>query len=72
MANVVYTSKVRVTTIPLRDLAYEKIRDLTTHLGQFGANLVSIVVEADKSITVTLTGALPVEQVDHLGLVGPI
>ena len=74
MANVTYNSKHAVT-LATRDLAYQLLALLMDHLDHAWSgsiNLVSITVNADHTVTVVLTGALPAEQVDHLGLVGPV
>lgn len=69
MAITIYRSKVRITTLALRTAAFEKLRDLLVHIEALNINFTSIVVEADKSVTVTLEDPLPAAQIDHLGLV---
>lgn len=68
MANI-HTSKVAITTQALRIAAYRSLESLCEHLiPMTGINLISIVVNADHTITVTLSAALPADQIDHLGL----
>jgi hypothetical protein len=72
VAQTVYMGKVAITTQALRVKAYEKLHDLLDHLVNLNTDLVSIVVDQSTHvITVTLTNAIPVVQVDHLGLVVP-
>jgi hypothetical protein len=68
MAATAYTSKNAVTTQAGKRLAYEKIISLINHLEAFGVDLTALSLNADKTISVTLTGPLPPAQLDHLGL----
>lgn len=69
MADTLYRSKQRITSAALRTVAYSKARDLLEHLEGFGINLVSIVVDSNNWVIVTVADPLPLAHVDHLGLV---
>lgn len=69
---VVYRSKVPITTLARRRLAYEYAAWLFLHLHALNINLTSIVRLANGFVEVTLETALPTRQVDHLELQGPI
>lgn len=71
MAQTVYRSKVAVT-MANRSAAYDKVALLMEHLDVLGLNLVSLTRDANNFIVVTLNAPLPAEQVDHLGLEGPV
>lgn len=66
MAQTSYTT-ARVTA-QTRLKAYEKLSNAIQHIPYLGVDLVSVVVNADNSITVTLTGPINAEQREHLGL----
>lgn len=66
MAQTSYTSPV--ITAGTRRVAYERLALLLTHLDALNINLVSIVRNADNTITVTVASAVPPEQLIHLGL----
>ena len=73
MANVTYTTQV--ITAQTRRAAYQRLASLCEHIpylkeeGTGGnINLVSIVRNADNSISITLTGPISAEQREHLGL----
>lgn len=68
MAQVTYASKVAVTQANKR-IAYEYLVTLINHLPAFGVDLLSVQVNADKTISITLTGPLPDDQREHLGVV---
>lgn len=68
MAQFAYTSQVSVT-LATRRAAYERLALMLVHLDGLGINLVSIVRNADNTITITTNQAIPAEQLDHLGLV---
>jgi hypothetical protein len=71
MAQTIYQSKVAVT-MATRSAAYEAAASLMLHLDHLGLNLISLVRDTNNFIVVTLNAPLPVEQVDHLGLTGPV
>lgn len=48
--------------------AYELLASLLDHLPNLGIDLVSIVRNADNSVTITLTNPIPADRLDHLGL----
>lgn len=66
MAQVSYTTP-RIT-LQTRKRAYELLGSLCEHLPNLGVDLVSIVRNADNTVTITLTGPLDAEQREHLGL----
>jgi hypothetical protein len=67
VAQASYTT-ARITA-QTRKRAYELLGDLCNHLPGLGIDLVSIVRNADNSVTITLTGPVAAEQLEHLGLV---
>jgi hypothetical protein len=67
MAQTTYTSKVAVTQ-QNKLKAYEMLTVLIQHLPSFGVDLVSITRDANNFVIVTLTGDIPVDQLDHVGL----
>lgn len=69
MANVAYTSTQPVNTQARYVLACSLLADLLQHLPAFGVQLVSIVVNADLTVTVTLSGPIRADHLDG-GLVG--
>lgn len=69
MANVVYTSQVAVNAQNKRR-AYELLCVLISHLPSFGVDLVALSLNADRTVSVTLTGPVPADQLDHVGLTG--
>lgn len=64
MANTKYKSRIPLAS---RKLAYERVAELFLHLHNLNLDLVSVIVTKD-SIEVTLTKAIPVDQLEHLGL----
>jgi aspartate carbamoyltransferase regulatory subunit len=64
-----YTSP-RITA-QTRKRAYALLGLLIDHIPHFqGIDIVSIVRNADNSVTITLTNPLPADQLEHLGLWG--
>lgn len=66
MAQTSYTTQV--ITAQTRRAAYQRLGLLCDHIPNLGVDLVSIVRNGDNSVTITLTGPLPTEQLEHLGL----
>jgi hypothetical protein len=66
----VYTSKVAVTQ-QNKVRAYEALCVLISHLPAFGVDLLALSRQPDGFVSVTLTGPIPVEQLDHVGLADP-
>lgn len=62
-----YTS-TRPVTLATRQAAYDRVILLCEHLDHLGINLVSIIVNADRTVSVTLDDVLPPEQLSHLGV----
>lgn len=65
MAQTSYTSTT-VITLANRAAAYERAARMLQHLDALNLNLVSIVVNADKTVTVTLNNPVPADQLSHL------
>jgi hypothetical protein len=64
---VTYTSTATVTQAN-KHIAYERLYTLLCHLESFGVDLLSVVVNGDKTVSITLTGAVPADQLAHVGL----
>lgn len=67
MAVTSYTS-IAAVTLATRAKAYERAASLLIHLHALNLNLISLVVNADKTVTVTLNNPLPASQLAHLSL----
>lgn len=67
MATTIYTTP-RVTA-QTRKRAYTLLGLLLDHIPYYqGIDIVSIVRNADNSVTITLTNPIPADQLEHLGL----
>lgn len=71
MALTTYRSKVAVTAQNKR-AAYASIQYLLDHILSFGVDLLRIERMADGFIEIDFTNPIPVGQVDHLNLQGPV
>ena len=67
MAQTSYTS-TNAVTLANRAKAYERAAVLLTHLHTLNINLISLVVNPNKTVTVTLNNPLPASQLAHLSL----
>lgn len=63
----IYTS-IHSVTQANKHKAYEKLVVLVQHLTAFGVDLIALSLTQDNKVSVTLTGDLPAEQLEHLGL----
>ena len=72
MALTTYRSQVAITTLNLRKIAYQKLVILIDHLHPFNLNLLRVELMPDNFVEVDLNNPLPVDQIDHLGLTGPV
>lgn len=73
MALTTYRSKVAINTIAREEMAYERLIDLLRHLRPFGVSLRRVELMPDNFVEVDLNDPLPnPQQVDHLGLQGPV
>jgi hypothetical protein len=63
MANVTYTT-LHAITAQTRAQACASLADMLQHLTNLGLDLVSIVVNPDRTVTVVLTGLI---RADHAG-----
>jgi hypothetical protein len=68
MPNVVYTSRHAVNTLAAKRIAYERLVTLIQHLEAFDVDLVALSLNADRTVSVTLTGPIPLAQLEHVGL----
>lgn len=67
MANTVYMSKAPVNA-QNKARAYEALCVLIAHLQAFGVDLVSLSRDVNGYVIVTLSGPVPSNQLDHVGL----
>lgn len=65
MAQTTYTSTT-VVTLATRAEAYNRAARLLLHLDALNLNLVSIIVNADHTVSFTLNNPISAEQLDHL------
>jgi len=65
MAQTTYTSTT-VITLATRDEAYKRAARLLLHLDALNLNLISIIVNPDKTVSFTLNNPLSADQLDHL------
>ena len=73
MALTTYRSQVAITYATLRRLAYEKLASVFAHAIQFNLNVLRVQLMGDNFVEVDFNNPLPsAEQVDHLGLTGPV
>lgn len=68
MAQTSYTPTA-VVTLQNRKAVYDHLVVFLQHLDAFNINLVSIVRNADNTITITVSSPIAADQLDHLGLV---
>lgn len=67
MATTVYRSKIAITTLNLRRIAYERLSAFFLHLHSLNLNLTELRLEPlDNRVYMTLNNPLPAEQIDHL------
>lgn len=66
MAKVQTTYVSQTVTLQTRPIAYAQAGLLLEHLDHLGINLISIIVNPDHTVSVTLDDALPATQLAHL------
>lgn len=71
MAATLYRSQQAVT-LQTRRAAYQLVNLMLDHLDALNLNLLKIELVAGNFVEVTLSNPMPVEQIDHLKLTGPI
>ena len=67
MAATTYTSTVPVT-IANTAKVLGRLHSLALHLPSFGLHMTNLVLNPDKTISITLNGPLPAAQLAHLSL----
>lgn len=64
-----YRSKIAITTLNLRRIAYERLSALFLHLHSLNLNLTELRLEPlDSRVYITLNNPLPAAQIDHLDI----
>lgn len=71
MAATLYRSQQAVT-LQTRGVAYEFLAVMCTHLDHLNLNLLKVELVTGNFVEVTLNNPMPVEQIDHFKLTGPI
>lgn len=66
MAQTTYTSTT--VTLATRRLAYEKLVIMLQHLDALNLNLQGVVLNANNTVTVTLSGPIPADLLSNLRL----
>lgn len=72
MALTTYRSLVAINTIAKRNAAYERLSIFFSHLSAFNLNCTRVQHMPDNFVEIDVNGPVPVEQLDHVGLQGPI
>lgn len=69
MAQTTYTRVLPNLTRATREVVYEKLAAVLSHLPNLDVDLLSISLDVPtRTLTVTLTNPVPADQLEHLGL----
>lgn len=67
-----YRSQVAITTLPLRAIAYDKLAILFSHANGLNINVTRVQLMPDNFVEIDTNVNVPVAQLDHFGLMGPV